>query len=62
MTSLQYLYLHNNELSGAIPTALGSLSSLLRLYLHDNELLSGAIPVELGSLTASSTCFSTTMS
>ena len=46
-----FLYLHENQLSGEIPTELGNLSdfSLKRLYLHRNQL-SGTIPTELESL------------
>ena len=36
-------------LTGDIPTELGNLSNLERLYLHDNQL-TGEIPTELGSL------------
>ena len=44
------LELIQNQLSGAIPSELGSLTSLRWLYLGNNEL-SGSIPSELGSLT-----------
>ena len=37
-------------MSGEIPTELGSLTSLKRLYLTQN-MLSGAIPAALGDLT-----------
>ena len=43
------LYLADNQLSGEIPSELGSLSNLSLLSLWDNEL-SGEIPSELGSL------------
>ena len=43
------LDLSDNQLSGEIPSELGSLSNLTHLYLHDNQL-SGEIPSELGSL------------
>ena len=43
------LFLHRNQLSGAIPPELGSLGNLRRLSLYRNQL-SGAIPPELGSL------------
>ncbi len=43
--------LHNNQLTGSIPSELGSLASLQYLYLQDNEL-TGSIPSELGSLTS----------
>ena len=42
------LDLSGNQLSGEVPSELGSLSSLTRLYLYDNQL-SGVSP-ELGSL------------
>ena len=42
--------LSQNQLSGVIPTALGGLTELQRLYLYDNQL-SGSIPPELGNLT-----------
>ena len=45
------LELQSSGLSGTIPTALGSLSTLRRLDLSDNEL-SGGIPSELGSASA----------
>ena len=44
------LHLDNNELSGAIPPELGSLTNLMYLSLSDNQL-SGAIPPELSNLT-----------
>ena len=42
--------LHFNQLSGAIPSALGNLTNLTTLRLHSNQL-SGAIPSALGNLT-----------
>ena len=42
--------LNRNQLSGVIPSQLGSLSNLEYLSLSVNEL-SGAIPPELGNLT-----------
>ena len=50
MTSLQRLYLYDNQLTGTIPSELGSLTSLLYLSLWSNQL-TGAIPSELGDLT-----------
>jgi len=44
---MRYLDLFENQLSGAIPAALGGLSDLRSLTLSDNRL-SGAIPAELG--------------
>ena len=43
------LLLGTNELTGEIPTELGSLSNLTRLYLHRNQL-TGEIPTELANL------------
>ena len=43
------LVLNSNQLSGQLPSELGSLSSLTGLWLGDNQL-SGEIPQELGSL------------
>ncbi len=43
------LWLNMNELSGELPSELGSLTSLARLYLNGNQL-SGEIPSELGDL------------
>ena len=44
------LELSDNNLSGSIPSSLGSLSSLERLELNENQL-TGEIPPELGDLT-----------
>ena len=43
------LVLNSNQLSGQLPSELGSLSSLTGLWLGDNQL-TGDIPQELGSL------------
>ena len=43
------LVLTNNNLNGTIPSALGNLENLERLYLNTNQL-SGSIPIELGNL------------
>ena len=43
------LELHNNQLMGSIPSALGNLSDLEQLRLNDNQL-TGGIPASLGSL------------
>ena len=43
------LNLSNNQLSGGIPSSLGSLSNMTELSLGDNQL-SGEIPSSLGSL------------
>jgi Leucine-rich repeat (LRR) protein len=45
--ALEQVFLHNNELTGAIPTTLGA--NLKSLLLANNRL-SGAIPAELGQL------------
>ena len=45
------LLLEENQLSGAIPPEIGSLTSLQDLFLSNNQL-SGAIPPEIGSLTS----------
>jgi Leucine-rich repeat (LRR) protein len=49
LSSLGYLSLTANQLSGSIPAELGNLSSLGGLWLYSNQL-SGSIPVELGKL------------
>ena len=43
------LDLHSSQLSGMIPTELGNLATLERLYLWGNEL-TGPVPAELGNL------------
>jgi Leucine-rich repeat (LRR) protein len=48
-TNVTSLSLQMNNLSGTIPTQLGSLSNLTELNLSSNQL-SGAIPTQLGSL------------
>ena len=49
------LSLGRNRLTGAIPTELGNLSNLERLYIYGDKTLSlsldGGIPTELGNLT-----------
>ncbi len=45
------LSLHQNQLTGAIPAQLGSLTNLTWLNLDRNQL-TGTIPLELGSLTS----------
>lgn len=49
MTSLNWLSLSGNNLTGEIPSELGNLSSLQVLALGDNNL-SGPIPASLGDL------------
>eukprot|EP01084_Bolivina_argentea_P031859 58955_1 len=41
--------LSNNSLSGTIPSTIGNLTQLMRLFLADN-LLSGTIPISITSL------------
>ncbi|CAI5963782.1 unnamed protein product [Closterium sp. NIES-65] len=48
---LRELYLHGNNLKGAVPASLSLLSNLEALNLGENAL-SGGIPVELGNLKA----------
>lgn len=43
LSSLQFLDLHQNKLSGSIPPSFGSLHALQQLSLSDNEL-SGVVP------------------
>ena len=50
LSSLERLYLYNNNLTGSIPPELGDLSSLRYLILWNNQL-TGTIPAELGDLT-----------
>jgi Leucine-rich repeat (LRR) protein len=49
LTTLQFLYLNNNQLTGPIPSDLGYLPNLQRLLLNGNQL-SGVIPRQLGNL------------
>ena len=44
------LHLNDNQLTGSIPSSLGSLTNLAQLFLSDNQL-TGSIPSSLGSLT-----------
>ena len=44
------LSLQDNQLTGEIPPAIGSLTNLTHLYLQDNQL-TGEIPPEIGNLT-----------
>lgn len=49
MSSLEYLSLWNNQLTGGVPSNLGNLSNVLYLDLDYNQL-SGSIPPEVGDL------------
>jgi hypothetical protein len=51
LSTLQYLNLGDNQLTGAIPPELGQLGALIGLQLSKNQL-SGSIPTELGQLGA----------
>jgi outer membrane protein assembly factor BamB len=44
------LYLHSNQLTGAIPAEIGDLIGLISLHLESNQL-TGAIPVGIDNLT-----------
>ena len=43
------LYLNGNQLTGSIPTELGTMALMAYLQLYDNQL-TGPIPTELGLL------------
>ncbi|XP_072998617.1 receptor-like kinase TMK3 [Typha latifolia] len=49
MTFLSDVWLHGNQFSGPIPSAIGACTSLWRLWLNVNQLV-GLIPVNLTSL------------
>ena len=48
--SVQWLWLHHNQLTGTLPSQLANLTKLERLLLHVNSL-GDAIPPALGNLT-----------
>ena len=50
MSSLNVLYLDNNQLTGSIPPEIGNLTNLIWLSLYNNRL-TGQIPSEIGNLT-----------
>jgi hypothetical protein len=50
MSELHFLYLHNNALTGVIPTEFGQLPDLTTVALAEN-FMNGTLPSELGSLT-----------
>ena len=47
---MQHLRLHNNQLTGSIPTELNGLGNLTQFWVSNNRL-TGSIPSELGDLT-----------
>lgn len=47
---LRHLYLHNNQLSGALPKSLAAATRLLR-FTANNNLLTGPMPQEFSTLT-----------
>ncbi|WP_419933684.1 Ig-like domain-containing protein [Candidatus Palauibacter sp.] len=50
-STLQEMYLHNNDISGRFPPEFGRLTSLKALTLENNDL-SGPLPPEVGNLTS----------
>jgi hypothetical protein len=50
LTTLAFLQLDSNQLSGTVPTSLGQLTALAFLGLDSNQL-SGTVPASLGQLT-----------
>jgi Leucine-rich repeat (LRR) protein len=50
MGALQYLYLNNNSLT-EVPTSMGTLSHLTRLYLNNNQL-TGKLPNSFAGLSS----------
>ena len=46
---MKRLQLHENKLTGPVPTLIGKLMNLETLFLHDNQLF-GTVPQELGNL------------
>ncbi|XP_014502138.1 probable leucine-rich repeat receptor-like protein kinase At1g35710 [Vigna radiata var. radiata] len=51
LSHLKFLDLSSNNLQGVIPDALGSLTSLIALYMEENQL-KGPIPTSLGKVTS----------
>ncbi len=51
LSSLEYLYLNNNQLS-SLPLEIGNLTTLQELYIHSNPSLAGPLPDSLVQLTA----------
>jgi hypothetical protein len=52
-SALEFLYLHNNALTGQISSHIAQWTSLRRLYLGGNQL-TGSLPKELGSASSDS--------
>ena len=50
LTNLEKFYVHENQLSGRIPSELGLLHKLKETYLFSNNFV-GTIPTELGRCT-----------
>ena len=50
LISIKKLHVGNNQLSGQIPTEVGSLMRLGKLWLNELPLLSGLIPTEISLL------------
>ena len=50
LTKLEYLDLHNNKLSGSIPTSISKLTKLKDFYVTDNKLLEIKSKSELQSM------------
>jgi len=49
LTNLTSLKLYSNQLTGSIPSEIGTLTNLNRLYLYNNQL-TGEIPSSIGNL------------
>ena len=50
LSALQRLQLDHTQLSGTVPSQLGTLRSAQAIYVHASSRLSGSLPTELGSL------------
>lgn len=50
MTWLKILYLQGNNLTGALPAAVGQMAELTDLYVDQNASMTGSIPKEIGQL------------
>lgn len=49
-SSLRFLFVNNNNLTGAIPSCIGTVTDSLQRFNVSNNHLSGEIPSALGSL------------